>query len=156
MVVSVRSLLFDKGEYIMKLSQKKWKSLISGVLLAASASSFLIAPVYAADYSKPLIGTLKKDSEILSPDGNTVTENDGKLIYDFQGKDHTFTITNKDGITARKDSVYNNVGADGSYGTIHINQTNTKRNAYVGVNGFIANKGTVIVNQATAARLTSM
>ncbi len=146
MVVSVRSLLFDKGEYIMKLSQKKWKSLISGVLLAASASSFLTAPVYAADYSKPLIGTLKKDSEILSPDGNTVTENDGKLIYDFQGKDHTFTITNKDGITARKDSVYNNVGADGSYGTIHINQTNTKRNAYVGVNGFIANKGTVIVN----------
>ena len=146
MVVSVRSLLFYKGEYIMKLSQKKWKSLISGVLLAASASSFLIAPVYAADYSKPLIGTLKKDSEILSPDGNTVTENDGKLIYDFQGKDHTFTITNKDGITARKDSVYNNVGADGSYGTIHINQTNTKRNAYVGVNGFIANKGTVIVN----------
>ena len=146
MVVSVRSLLFDKGEYIMKLSQKKWKSLISGVLLAASASSFLIAPVYAADYSKPLIGTLKKDSEIMSPDGNTVTENDGKLIYDFQGKDHTFTITNKDGITARKDSVYNNVGADGSYGTIHINQTNTKRNAYVGVNGFIANKGTVIVN----------
>ena len=146
MVVSVRSLLFDKGEYIMKLSKKKWKSLISGVLLAASASSFLIAPVYAADYSKPLIGTLKKDSEILSPDGNTVTENDGKLIYDFQGKDHTFTITNKDGITARKDSVYNNVGADGSYGTIHINQTNTKRNAYVGVNGFIANKGTVIVN----------
>ena len=92
--VSVRSLLFDKGEYIMKLSKKKWKSLISGVLLAASASSFLIAPVYAADYSKPLIGTLKKDSEILSPDGNTVTENDGKLIYDFQGKDHTFTITN--------------------------------------------------------------
>ena len=26
--VSVRSLLFDKGEYIMKLSKKKWKSLI--------------------------------------------------------------------------------------------------------------------------------
>lgn len=146
MVVSVRSLLFDKGEYIMKLSQKKWKSLISGVLLAASASSFLIAPVYAADYSKPLIGTLKKDSEILSPDGNTVTENDGKLIYDFQGKDHTFTITNKDGITARKDSVYNNVGADGSYGTLHIYQTNGKPNAYYGVNGFIANEGTVIVN----------
>ena len=155
MVVSVRSLLFDKGEYIMKLSQKKWKSLISGVLLAASASSFLIAPVYAADYSKPLIGTLKKDSEILSPDGNTVTENDGKLIYDFQGKDHTFTITNKDGITARKDSVYNNVGADGSYGTIHINQTNTKRNAYVGVNGFIANKGTVIVNSNLDITATS-
>ena len=155
MVVSVRSLLFDKGEYIMKLSQKKWKSLISGVLLAASASSFLIAPVYAADYSKPLIGTLKKDSEILSPDGNTVTENDGKLIYDFQGKDHTFTITNKDGITARKDSVYNNVGADGSYGTLHIYQTNNKSNAWAGVNGFTANKGIIVVNSNLDITATS-
>ena len=137
---------FDKGEYILKLIQKNWKSLVSGILLAASASSFLIAPVYAADYSKPLIGTLKKDSEILSPDGNTVQENDDKLIYDFQGKDHTFTITNKDGITARKDSVYNNVDADGKYGTLHIYQTNDKSNAWAGVNGFTANKGTVIVN----------
>ena len=139
----------------MKLSQKKWKSLISGVLLAASASSFLIAPVYAADYSKPLIGTLKKDSEILSPDGNTVQENDGKLIYDFQGKDHTFTITNKDGITARKDSVYNNVGADGSYGTLHIYQTNDKSNAWAGVNGFTANKGTIVVNSNLDITATS-
>ena len=155
MGVSVRSLLFDKGEYIMKLSQKKWKSLVSGILLAASASSFLIAPVYAADYSKPLIGTLKKDSEILSPDGNTVTENDGKLIYDFQGKDHTFTITNKDGITARKDSVYNNVGVDGSYGTLHIYQTNDKSNAWAGVNGFTANEGTVIVNSNLDITATS-
>ena len=155
MGVSVRSLLFDKGEYIMKLSQKKWKSLVSGILLAASASSFLIAPVYAADYSKPLIGTLKKDSEILSPDGNTVTENDGKLIYDFQGKDHTFTITNKDGITARKDSVYNNVGVDGNYGTLHIYQTNDKSNAWAGVNGFTANEGTVIVNSNLDITATS-
>ena len=155
MGVSVRSLLFDKGEYIMKLSQKKWKSLISGVLLAASASSFLIAPVYAADYSKPLIGTLKKDSEILSPDGNTVTENDGKLIYDFQGKDHTFTITNKDGITARKDSVYNNVDADGNYGTLHIYQTNDKSNAWAGVNGFTANKGIIVVNSNLDITATS-
>lgn len=138
-----------------KLKSKKWKSLISGVLLAASASSFLIAPVYAADYSKPLIGTLKKDSEILSPDGNTVTENDGKLIYDFQGKDHTFTITNKDGITASKDSVYNNVGADGSYGTLHIYQTNDKSNACDGVNGFTANNGTIVVNSNLDITATS-
>ena len=137
---------FDKGEYILKLSQKNWKSLVSGILLAASASSFLIAPVYAADYDKGLFGTVAKDSEMLSQDGNTVQEIDGVVTYDFQGKDHTFTVKNKDGITARKDTVYNNISADGSYGTIHINQTNTKRNAYVGVNGFIANKGTVIVN----------
>ena len=93
-----------------------------------------------------MIGTVKKDSEILSPDGNTVQEVDGTITYDFQGKDHTFTVTNKDGITARKDSVYNNVNADGSYGTIHIYQTNNKSDAWAGVNGFTANKGTIIVN----------
>ena len=105
-----------------------------------------MAPVYAAEYTKPLIGTVKKDSEILSPDGNTVQEVDGTITYDFQGKDHTFTVTNKDGITAQKDSVYNNVNADGSYGTIHIYQTNNKSDAWAGVNGFTANKGTIIVN----------
>ena len=76
----------------MKLSQKNWKSLVSGILLAASASSFLIAPVYAADYDKGLFGTVAKDSEMLSQDGNTVQEIDGVVTYDFQGKDHTFTV----------------------------------------------------------------
>ena len=145
-VVPACSGFFDKEDYILKLSQKKWRSFISSILLAASASSFLLAPVYAAEYTKPLIGTVKKDSEILSPDGNTVQEVDGTITYDFQGKDHTFTVTNKDGITARKDSVYNNVNADGSYGTIHIYQTNNKSDAWAGVNGFTANKGTIIVN----------
>ncbi|WP_418596971.1 hypothetical protein [Phascolarctobacterium succinatutens] len=130
----------------MKLSQKKWKSLISGVLLAASASSFLIAPVYAADYDKGLFGTVAKDSEMLSQDGNTVQEIDGVVTYDFQGKDHTFTVKNKDGITARKDTVYNNIGADGSYGTLHVYQTNNKSNAWANVNGITANKGNIIVN----------
>ena len=37
-----------------KLKSKKWKSLVSGILLAASASSFLIAPVFAAEYTDPL------------------------------------------------------------------------------------------------------
>ena len=39
-----------------KLKSKKWKSLVSGILLAASASSFLIAPVFAAEYTDPLTG----------------------------------------------------------------------------------------------------
>ena len=52
MVVSAFSCFFDKEEYILKLGQKKWKSLVSGVLLAASASSFLIAPVFASEYAE--------------------------------------------------------------------------------------------------------
>ena len=140
----------------MKLSQKKWKSLISGILLAASASSFLIAPVYAADYSKPLIGTVKKDSEILSPDGNTVQEVDGTITYDFQGADHTFTVVNSDAIrTKMANYVYNNVDSFGKMGTLHLYQSNTEENPYKDVTGFVAAGGKVVVNSNLDITATS-
>ena len=140
----------------MKLSQKKWKSLISGILLAASASSFLIAPVYAADYSKPLIGTVKKDSEILSPDGNTVQEVDGTITYDFQGADHTFTVVNSDAIrTKTANYVYNNVDSFGKMGTLHLYQSNTEENPYKDVTGFVAAGGKVVVNSNLDITATS-
>ena len=155
-VVPAFPSFFDKGEYIMKLSQKKWKSLISGILLAASASSFLIAPVYAADYSKPLIGTVKKDSEILSPDGNTVQEVDGTITYDFQGADHTFTVVNSDAIrTKMANYVYNNVDSFGKMGTLHLYQSNTEENPYKDVTGFVAAGGKVVVNSNLDITATS-
>lgn len=55
-----------------KLKSKKWKSLVSGILLAASASSFLIAPVFAAEYTDPLTGVVDDDLDIFGDDGNTV------------------------------------------------------------------------------------
>lgn len=55
-----------------KLKSKKWKSLVSGILLAASASSFLIAPVFAAEYDEPLTGYVDDDFDIIGTDGNTV------------------------------------------------------------------------------------
>ena len=154
-VVPVFFVFFDKEDYILKLSQKKWRSFISSILLAASASSFLLAPVYAAEYTKPLIGTVKKDSEILSPDGNTVQEVDGTITYDFQGKDHTFTITNRDGITAKKDSVYSNVDSSGKMGTLHLYQSNTEENPYENVTGFVAAGGKVVVNSNLDITATS-
>ena len=154
-VVPACSGFFDKEDYILKLSQKKWRSFISSILLAASASSFLLAPVYAAEYTKPLIGTVKKDSEILSPDGNTVQEVDGTITYDFQGKDHTFTVTNKDGITAKKDSVYSNVDSSGKMGTLHLYQSNTEENPYENVTGFVAAGGKVVVNSNLDITATS-
>ena len=154
-VVPACSGFFDKEDYILKLSQKKWRSFISSILLAASASSFLLAPVYAAEYTKPLIGTVKKDSEILSPDGNTVQEVDGTITYDFQGKDHTFTITNRDGITAKKDSVYSNVDSSGKMGTLHLYQSNTEENPYENVTGFVAAGGKVVVNSNLDITATS-
>lgn len=155
-VVPAFPSFFDKGEYILKLSQKKWRSLVSGILLAASASSFLIAPVYAADYSKPLIGTVKKDSEILSPDGNTVQEVDGTITYDFQGADHTFTVVNSDAIrTKTANYVYNNVDSSDKMGTLHLYQSNTGENPYKDVTGFVAAGGKVVVNSNLDITATS-
>ena len=129
------------------LKSKKWKSLVSGILLAASASSFLIAPVFAAEYTDPLTGYVDDDLDIFGDDGNTVKldKATNTIIYDFQGQDHTFTVENDDGITASQGDkysyIFNNVGADGSKGTLHIYQSNNQHNPYAGVNGFIASGG---------------
>ena len=92
---------------------------------------------------------------MISPDGNTVQEVDGTITYDFQGKDHTFTVTNKDGITAKKDSVYNNVDSSGKMGTLHLYQSNTEKNPYDNVTGFVAAGGKVVVNSNLDITATS-
>ena len=145
-----------------KLKSKKWKSLVSGILLAASASSFLIAPVFAAEYTDPLTGVVKDDKDIIRSDGNTVKFNKSTntVTYDFKGQDHTFKIKNADGISTNGegydyDYVYNNVGADGSKGTIYIRQSNTTFNPYEGVNGFVANGGTTTINSNLDITATS-
>ena len=144
-----------------KLKSKKWKSLVSGILLAASASSFLIAPVFAAEYDEPLTGYVGDDLDIIEGDGNTVKldKATNTIIYDFQGQDHTFTVKNDDGITASQGDkyryIFNNVGADGSKGTLHIYQSNNQFNPYAGVNGFVASGGKVTVNSNLDITATS-
>ena len=152
-----------KGVEVMKtkLKSKKWKSLVSGILLAASASSFLIAPVFAAEYDEPLTGYVGDDLDIIEGDGNTVKldKATNTIIYDFQGQDHTFTVKNDDGITASQGDkyryIFNNVGADGSKGTLHIYQSNNQFNPYAGVNGFVASGGKVTVNSNLDITATS-
>ena len=148
-----------------KLKSKKWKSLVSGILLAASASSFLIAPVFAAEYTDPLTGYVDDDLDIFGDDGNTVKldKATNTITYDFQGQDHTFTVENDDAITASQGDkysyIFNNVGADGSKGTLHIYQSNNQHNPYAGVNGFIASGGKsggkIIVNSNLDITATS-
>ena len=90
---------FDKEEYILKLGQKKWKSLVSGVLLAASASSFLIAPVFAGEYSEPLTSAASEGLYAALAD---------------QALEFTSTLTG----VAGNDAEYANAGvikSDGSY-----------------------------------------
>ena len=143
----------------MKLSQRKWKTLVSGVLLTISASSMLAMPTFAADYSNGLTGVVNDDKPIISAGGSTVTQSGDTITYDFQGKDHIFNVKNADAITTdgTKDYnyVYNNVDGTGKKGTLHLYQSNGRPNAWDGVTGFVATGGKVIVNSNLDITATS-
>lgn len=131
--------------------QKKWQLLAAGVLMSVCTSCFTVSPVWAAEYTKGLTGNAENDMAIIGGDGNTVVQNGNTVTYDFQGKDHTFTVKNKDAIMTDKDNdgydyVLNNVDSDGNKGTLHLYQTNTRKNDFAGVTGLAAGGGKVVVN----------
>lgn len=131
--------------------QKKWQLLAAGVLMSVCTSCFTVSPVWAAEYTKGLTGNAESDMAIIGGDGNTVVQNGNTVTYDFQGKDHTFTVKNKDAIMTDKnndgyDYVLNNVDSDGNKGTLHLYQTNTRKNDFAGVTGLAAGGGKVVVN----------
>lgn len=131
--------------------QKRWQLLAAGVLMSVCTSCFTVSPVWAAEYTKGLTGNAESDMAIIGGDGNTVVQNGNTVTYDFQGKDHTFTVKNKDAIMTDKDNdgydyVLNNVDRDGNKGTLHLYQTNTRKNDFAGVTGLAAGGGKVVVN----------
>ena len=131
--------------------QKKWQLLAAGVLMSVCTSCFTVSPVWAAEYTKGLTGNAENDMAIIGGDGNTVVQNGNTVTYDFQGKDHTFTVKNKDAIMTDKDNdgydyVLNNVDSNGNKGTLHLYQTNTRKNDFTGVTGLAAGGGKVVVN----------
>lgn len=131
--------------------QKRWQLLAAGVLMSVCTSCFTVSPVWAAEYTKGLTGNAESDMAIIGGDGNTVVQNGNTVTYDFHGKDHTFTVKNKDAIMTDKDNdgydyVLNNVDGDGNKGTLHLYQTNTRKNDFAGVTGLAAGGGKVVVN----------
>lgn len=131
--------------------QKRWQLLAAGVLMSVCTSCFTVSPVWAAEYTKGLTGNAESDMAIIGGDGNTVVQNGNTVTYDFQGKDHTFTVKNKDAIMTDKDNdgydyILNNVDGDGNKGTLHLYQTNTRKNDFAGVTGLAAGGGKVVVN----------
>ena len=128
-----------------ELSQKRWRALATGILLTISASSVVAMPAFAAEYTSNLTGAVAQDQAIIGEDGNTVTRSGNTVTYDFQGKDHTFTIVNSDAIRTKKANyVYNNMDSFGNKGTLHLYQTNTESNANDGVSGFVAAGGSKV------------
>lgn len=125
--------------------QKRWQLLAAGVLMSVCTSCFTVSPVWAAEYTSNLTGAVAQDQAIIGEDGNTVTRSGNTVTYDFQGKDHTFTIVNSDAIRTKKAIYfYNNIDSSGNKGTLHLYQTNTESNANVGVSGFVAAGGSKV------------
>ena len=106
-----------------KNKSRKWQLLTASIMMSVCTSCFTVLPVWAAEYDEPLSGYVDDDLDIIGGDGNTVKldKDTNTITYDFQGKDHTFTVKNKDAVSnSNKYSyVYNNVG-----GTLHIYQSN--------------------------------
>ena len=124
-----------------ELSQKRWRALATGILLTVSASSVIAMPAFAAEYSQGLTGNVKKDAALIGADGSTVKKNGNVITYEFQGKEHTFNVVNKDAAALNKgssDYVVNNLDSEGNKGTLHFYQTNTNKNDFDGVTAFAA------------------
>lgn len=145
-----------------KFQSKEWQLFAASIMMTVCTSCFTMPPAWAAEYNDPLTGVVKDDKAIIKADGNTVRldKSTNTVTYDFKGQDHTFNVKNNDGISTNGegndyDYVYNNVGADGSKGTLHIYQVNTLWNPWAGVNGFAANGGTTTVNSNLDITATS-
>lgn len=130
--------------------QKKWQLLAAGVLMSVCTSCFTAQPAWAAEYEKGLTGKADKDAPMLNADGNTVVLDKGTktVTYDFKGTDNTFTVVNKDAVATKNgyNYVYNNIGSDGSKGTLYLRQTNTHSNDFSDVAGFAGSNGRIEIN----------
>ena len=102
---------------------RKWSTLLAALVLTTGLSGV----VQAADYTTGLTGVVGKDQPLLMGAGNTVSfdPKSNTMTYDFKGQDHTFTVTDSDGIGTNTegddyDYVFNNVDDQGKKGTLHI------------------------------------
>ena len=132
-----------------KIKTGEWSTLLAALVLTTGLSGV----VQAADYTTGLTGVVGKDQPLLMGAGNTVSfdPKSNTMTYDFKGQDHTFTVTDSDGIGTNTegddyDYVFNNVDDQGKKGTLHIYQTNNGINDFANVTGFSASTGHVTVN----------
>ena len=82
---------------------RKWSTLLAALVLTTGLSSV----VQAADYTQGLTGVDSEDQSLLKEAGNTVSfdKKSKTMTYDFKGQDHTFTVTDSDGISTNKNNV---------------------------------------------------
>ena len=106
---------------------KKWSALLAAVIAMTGLSNITLA----ADYTTGLTGSYRADKKLLKGDGSSVIQSGNSTIYNFGGRDQSFSVTNADAVsfsTSGKSFIVNNIGANGSKGTITLRSQNTKPN----------------------------
>ena len=106
---------------------RKWSALLAAVIAMTGLSNITLA----ADYTTGLTGSYRADKKLLKGDGSSVIQSGNSTIYDFGGRDQSFSVTNADAVSfsaSGKSFIVNNIGANGSKGTITLRSSNTKPN----------------------------
>ena len=125
---------------------KKWSTLLAAVIAMTGLSSSI---TLAADYTTGLTGAYKADNKLVKGDGSSVKKSGNSTIYDFGGRDQSFSVKNSDAISFSASGmsfIVNNIGANESKGTITLRSQNTIPNGLGNASGLNIGSGNTTIN----------
>ena len=103
----------------------------------------------AADYTTGLTGAYRADHKLVKGDGSSVKKSGNSTIYDFGGRDQSFSVKNSDAISFSASGmsfIVNNIGANESKGTITLRSQNTIPNGLGNASGLNIGSGNTTIN----------
>ena len=103
----------------------------------------------AADYTTGLTGAYRADNKLVKGDGSSVKQSGNSTIYDFGGRDQSFSVKNSDAISFSASGmsfIVNNIGANESKGTITLRSQNTIPNGLGNASGLNIGSGNTTIN----------
>ena len=124
---------------------RKWSALLAAVIAMTGLSNITLA----ADYTTGLTGSYRKDNRLVQGDGSSVKKSGNSTIYDFGGRDQSFSVTNADAVSfsaSGQSFIVNNIGANGSKGTITLRSQNTIPNGLGNASGLNIGSGNTTIN----------
>lgn len=124
---------------------KKWSTLLAAVIAMTGLSSITLA----ADYTTGLTGAYRADNKLVKGDGSSVKKSGNSTIYDFGGRDQSFSVKNSDAISFSASGmsfIVNNIGANESQGTITLRSQNTIPNGLGNASGLNIGSGNTTIN----------
>lgn len=124
---------------------RKWSALLAAVIAMTGLSNITLA----ADYTTGLTGAYRADNKLVKGDGSSVKRSGNSTIYDFGGRDQSFSVTNADAVSfsaSGQSFIVNNIGANGSKGTITLRSQNTIPNGLGNASGLNIGSGNTTIN----------